>query len=455
MGDHAGVARSGRSCRGVAAALAVLALALPAAAATPKLQAVGEATFGVSDNVTSAPDVPLPGGAERTPGAFLILRPGIIAALLTARTVQRLSYTYDYDIQFAEAVGNSSSNRLEYRGFFDLSPRISALLGAAATQASSYSALTLAPPGSGVMPVLPGGEATTLQLSADEQVNFDLGVGWRAFEAIGVGWGTPIFDTEAPTTIAPFARLGVEYSLIADAFGVEARAEYAVIRDGVRADGVEVPLQQQLVTTGVGTWRHDLGRVFTSRVEAGVLRVDRINTDQSSWYPTAGATLAYADIIGDAQLSYVHTVRTDALLGQSLLVDEVRLRGGIPLDQRARFLLSGSVGYQDGRLLDENAELASNVSVLLADVSFGWQTNEYLLLGLRGQHIDQRSDTRVVTLPVSYVQNSVMLGALVKFPPEPTMPRAYREPQRVDRGDELRDGESPAERMPSTTAPRR
>ena len=110
---------------------------------------------------------------------------------------------------------------------------------------------------------------------------------------------------------------------------------------------------------------------------------------------------------------------------------------------RLRTSLAASAGYQTGRLLDENARLATHVSLLLTDVTFGWQTTPWLLLGVRAQHIDQRSDVRVPTLPVSFVQNSIMLGASAKFPPDPDMPAAYRSPRRVDRTDELRTATVP------------
>jgi hypothetical protein len=437
MAAGAGKARDRRPAARVRALLLTLACGLGSAHAKPKLQAVGEVTLGVTDNSAAAPDVPLPEGPEKNAGAFLILRPGLVLAEQSARTLQRLSYTYDYDLYFGETASNSFANRLEYRGFFDISPRVGAVLGAAATQASSYSALALAPLGSGSLQALPGQDGNTLQLAADEIVSFELAPGWRAFEGAGINWATPLFDTEAPRTLVPNARLGLEYSLVRAAYGLEARVEYAVIHDGVRADGVEIPLQQQLASALVGTFRHDLGRYFTGRVEAGVLRVDRFDPAYGAWYPTARAALAYADVVGDAELSYAHTVFTNALLGQSLLADEVRLRGRVPLDQRERFVVGASAGFQTGRLLDEAAEPLSRVSVLLLDAGFGWQATSYLLLGLRGQHIDQRSDTRIITLPVSYVQNTVMLGALLAYPPDLEMPRAYRAPRRVDRTDEI------------------
>jgi hypothetical protein len=47
-------------------------------------------------------------------------------------------------------------------------------------------------------------------------------------------------------------------------------------------------------------------------------------------------------------------------------------------------------------------------------------------------------------LPVSFVRNSIMIGATLKLPPESDMPRVYRAPRRVDRADEIRDAVEPA-----------
>ena len=227
--------------------------------------------------------------------------------------------------------------------------------------------------------------------------------------------------------------------------GAEARAEYSLIEDSLRPDGTPLGVQQQIVGTGVGLWRHDWGRDFTSRVEAGVLRVQRINTGRGFWEPTGIASLAYVTELGDAELAYDHLVTTNPLLGQSLLVDEVRLRGAVPLTTKGEVLIAASSGYQRGRLLDENAALAAHVDVILADVGVGWQVTDLLLLGLRYQHVEQISDIRVPPLPLSFVRNSVMLGATFRFPAEREMPRAYRAPRRVDRSDEIRDAVQPTE----------
>ena len=437
---HAGPGSSSFSAFG--AALALLLAPAPSAAAPPKLQAVGETSVGVTDNAQSAPDVPLPGGTSKSAGAFIVLRPGLVLGVLSPRSVQRLSYTFDYDLYLTRSATNSAANRLEYRGFFDLSPGVSAVLGAAATESDSYASLSFAAPASGGVPFLPGATTRLFQGSADEMVSDDFTVAWRGWESVGVVYATPLSGT-APETLTPNLRLGAEYSWLGNAVGGEARADYTVVHNGILADGTQVPLQRQFVSRIVALYRHDIGRYFSTRFDAGAARVDWLETHKTYYYPTGDATLGYADTFGDATLTYAHAITTNVLLGQQYLSDEVRLRGAIPLDQKGTFSLAASAGYQTGRLLDENARLATHVSLLLTDVTLGWQANPWLLVGVRAQHIDQRSDVRVVTLPVSFVQNSVMLGAALKFPPDPDMPAAYRSPRRVDRADELRTATVP------------
>jgi hypothetical protein len=232
--------------------------------------------------------------------------------------------------------------------------------------------------------------------------------------------------------------------LVRDAFGLEGRGDYAVIRNSLRPDGSAAGTQRQLVAGGVAQWRHDYGRRFTSRLEAGPLRVERLNTGNGFWFPQVQVTFGYATDFADAQLSYAHTITTNPLLGQSLLVHEVRARGAIPLTKKGELFLSGSVGYQNGRLLDEDAHLAAHVDAILGDAAVGYQVTQSLLVGIRYQHIQQISDVRTPPLPVSFVRNSAMLGATFKLPPETDMPRAYRAPIRVDRADEIRDAVEPS-----------
>src|SRR5581483_3725436 len=150
-----------------------------------------------------------PGGARRSGGAFVLLSPGLVAAAASERAVQRLKYTYGYALFLETPNVSTSSNRLEYTGFFDLSPRLGLLVGAAAVQSNLNSAILLTPPGAGAVNALPPGSGSFLAATADEILSFDMAPGWRAYEGGSVTEATPLFDSVAPWTFAPGGRAGV------------------------------------------------------------------------------------------------------------------------------------------------------------------------------------------------------------------------------------------------------
>ena len=424
--------------------VACLSSASRAGATEAKFQGVGDASLGVTDNIQSAPDEPLPGGTTKSAGVYSMLSPSVVLALVSRRTLHRVSYTYTYNLVFGNTSLSTSSNQVFYRSFFDLSPRTSLILGANAIQTNNFSAVILTAPGAGAVNAMPAGTGSFLSATADELMSYDLAPGMRVYEGAAVTEQTPLFDTVAPRTFLVSGRLGAERSWDADAVGVEPRVDYAAITGSLRPDGTPAGEQRQIVGSGVGIWRHDWGQSVTSRLEAGALRVQRLNTGHGFWAPAILATATYVNEVGDAEAGYYHTVTTNPLLGQSLLVDEFRIRGGLPFGKKSEILVGASSGYQRGRLLDEDATLAAHVNVVLFDVGVGWQATESLVLGIRYQHINQSSDVHVMPLPVSFVRNSVMVGASFRYPPDSEMPRAYRAPRRVDRQDEIRDTPGPA-----------
>jgi len=431
-----------------------VALLFSATASTkPKLQAIGEASLGYTDNVRTTPDAPGLATTPRSTAAFLTLSPNLVLSLEAPRATQRLRYRYEYDLFFAQSNTSISTNQLDYQAFFELSQRVTLTVGSSASETNRYAAVALSAPGSGVVSALPAGAGAYLQAAANEALSIDAGVGWRAWQGGGVVVAAPILGTQAPQTTDVSARTGLEKSFFRDAAGLEARSEYTVVQDGVRGDGTPLGVQELLVVGAVALWRHDWGRYLTSNAEGGALRIQRVNVGRGFWAPTASATLAYATEHGDAQLSYAHDVRSNALLGQALLVDEVRLRGALPLTSHDELLLAASAGYQRGSLIDENAVLAARVDVAMVDVALGWQATRALQLALRYQHIEQMSDARTPPLPLSFAQNNVLFGATLRLPSDRELPRPYRAPRRVDRSDELRDGVAPGELQRQSAVP--
>jgi hypothetical protein len=179
----------------------------PALAADPKLQGVGQASVGVTDNIQSAPEQPLPGQASRSAGAFTLLSPGLVLALATTRAVHRWDYTYGFELLFANTSASTSSNQLGYHSFFDLSPRTSLVLGANAVQTNRYSAFIFTPPGYGAVGAVPTGSGSFLSTSADELLSYEITFGWRAYQGATGVVQTPLFETVAPRTFSPVARL--------------------------------------------------------------------------------------------------------------------------------------------------------------------------------------------------------------------------------------------------------
>lgn len=416
-----------------------------AAAVEPQLQAIGESSLGYTDNAQASANN---GDGARTRSLFWMLSPGLVLALAQPRYMQRLAYRYEYDLYFSSGASSGSSHRLDYRGFFELSRRITLVLGSNATQSDRFSKVAFAAPGASAVGAVPTGTGSYLAAAADEALAFDLAEGWRSWQGGSFVMQRPLFGTQAPHSTGVAARWGAERTFFQDAAGLEARGDYTWVTHSISVDGTPLPRQRQVSAGGVALWRHDWGRYLTSNAEAGAMRVQRLTTHRGFWTPVGSATLAYTTEDGDAEATYAHTITSNALLGQTLLVDEFRLRGALPLTQKGELALAGTCGYQRGRLLDEYAELATRVQVLLVDVSLDWQATKLLALGVRYQHIQQKSGAETPPLPVSFVQNNVLVGATFRLPPEKDMPRAYRAPRRVDRSDELRDGLQPAAQGP-------
>ena len=84
----------------------------------------------------------------------------------------------------------------------------------------------------------------------------------------------------------------------------------------------------------------------------------------------------------------------------------------------------------------------------------GWRANASLGVTLKYQYVQQWSDADRPPLPLSFARNAVTLGVTMKFPPDARMPRPYRAPRRIDRSDEIRDGQEPPDPRDAVPAPR-
>src|SRR4051812_15553288 len=187
-----------RAPTGPAAVVLLLnTLGVSSAAASPHWQAVGESSLGYTDNAQASPRA----ADLRTKSAFWMLSPGLTLALVAPRNLQRISYRYEYDFYFNSGASSSSAHRVDYRAFFELSRRLTLVLGGRATQSDRFSSVAFAAPAAGAVGALPVGTGSYLDAAGDEALSFDVAEGWRAWQSASAIAETPLFETTAPTTL--------------------------------------------------------------------------------------------------------------------------------------------------------------------------------------------------------------------------------------------------------------
>jgi hypothetical protein len=381
---------------------------------------------------------------------FAVISPGVVYGIEVPGALHRFSYSWVGNLYLNTSSANTYSNRLEWRGFLEPSARLQMIFSASATQAHQHTQGTLLSSAQTAMnAVLPGTGAYVLA-TGDESAAYDLSPEWALLQGFGVATQLPVFDADGPRTYQLSGRLGIEHLWFSDAVGVEARGSYVRYSGAPLTAGGAPGDQSQLIGEFVGSWRHDYGYFFSSRIEAGAAHIWLLERDRQFWQPIGLAGLSYLHEEGEADLTYRHAVTSSVFLGQTFLTDEVRLRGSIPLDEDDKLFLSASVGYQHARILDVEGDLATRLDLVLGDVALGYRVLDELELAARYQHIEQTSEADLPPLPLSYTRNTALLTATIEYPPDREMPRTYREARRVDRNDAL-EGiyDNPTEAEPS------
>lgn len=409
------------------------------AAARERLQGLFEGSIGYTDNVQGTPEHPPPDSdiPPASGDAFAILTPGVLFAIEKPNQTQRLEYSYTAHIYADQWSSNGYSNQLEWEGFFLHSRYLELVLSAGATQSHHHTAQTLSNASATALNAAFPGTSPFLLARVSEGLAARPWYRWTLRQGTGAALQTPVFPgIDAPTSFEWFNRLGAERSFRHDAVGVEAGTDYTLVSGAVDEDGRELGQQAQLISSVVGRWRHDLARRWSTQLDAGAMHVWKITADSQFWHPTGLALLGYTRREGDASILYRHGARTDLFLGLTFLVDEVSVRGSIPVDEDDDVVIQASAGYQHNRLIDEEGDLATELDVWLADVGVTWRVQSSVRLGLRFQHIDQESQAELPPLPLDFTRNTLLATAAFEYPPETRMPRTYRPPRRVDRGDD-------------------
>lgn len=413
-------------------------LASPPARAAPKIQATGSGAVGYTTNVFSSPDEPVEDVPPKKGDALTVLSPGVAAVFYTPGETHRASYTFTATLFATTPSAHGFGNRLEWESLFELDPRLDLSLTASAAQDHHHTDNTFSNVTATSVRAMFPGTGRFILTRFGEALRYEISPYWRSRQASALALNAPFF--ESGTVSFTWANsAGVERVWPSDALGPEFRADYASVSQTVDREGVPQGSRRELIAEALMQWRHDFGRSFTSRADAGVVRVYRLSQGADFTDATYAATLGYARRDGFASLSYRHGVSTNLYLAQTLLVDHVALHAALPLDAEDRFWVGSTAGLQLGHILDTEGRTATSLRVYLGDVGLAWQLEDELRLGLRYQYMRQDSDASLPPLPLSFVRHSVMLTATIELPRERDMPGRFRPGMRVDRSDELRD----------------
>ncbi|WP_437815414.1 hypothetical protein [Sorangium sp. So ce1078] len=418
-----------RSGRGIAVAAFGCAILThdDARAQDAYLQGVFTGSIGVTDNVSSAAEPPAGPGPDAD--GFGTASPGLIFTYTTPRTAQTLSYTFSTSFFFLHSEASSYSNMAMWSGRFVTSPRTTLTLGAAGSQGQLNTFQLEGTPGTTTIQGTAGGTTNFVQASFNEGFSFQPSPVW----ALGQGATFLVYN---PLQDRPQRTYSVANTLSAQRIFRHDTAALALSVGYTHFDNVPVTdtdpatadtttAQDQLLTTLVASWQHDLGRRFSSQLDlGGVVATDLTGDGDSIVRPAGLAALRYTHDRGEAELAYAYSATPNVFLQQIQLSHQLTLRAAAPIRPAWHLGVEGSAGGQIAQPLETNTagelETGPTTIAVITDVALLWSPPSVipdLALALRYQHTNQRTEARTAELPdTRIVRNALLVSVSGAFP---------------------------------------
>ncbi|WP_437866176.1 hypothetical protein [Sorangium sp. So ce363] len=401
-----------RSGRGIAVAAFGCAILThhDARAQDATLQGVFNGSIGVTDNVRSAAEPP--DGSPKADGLGTA-SPGLIFTYTTPRTAQTLSYTFSTSFFFREADASSYSNMAMWSGRFVTSPRTSLTLGASGSQGQLNTFQLEQTPGTTTLPANEGGTTNFVQGSFNEGFSLQASPVWSLGQAATFAVYNPLED-RPPRTYSATNTLTAQRVFRHDVAALALSVGYT------HFDNVDdlYTSRDQLLSTLVASWQHDLGRRFSSQLDVGgVVATDLKDGAGSLARPAGLAALRYTHERGEAaELAYTYSATPNVFLQQTQLSHMLTLRAAVPVRPAWHLAVEGSLGGQLAQPLTiTGGELDTGPTTLalLTDVALLWSPVIVVpdfALALRYQHMNQRAEAATT------VRNTLLLSVSGAFP---------------------------------------
>ncbi len=403
---------------GLALSVLVLAAATvvtaPTARADDSLATRLSAAGGWTDNVLSAPNEQGPTDPPIESDMFSQLSPGVLFTSESRRMIQVASYTFTANLFVTHSEANSYSNELAWNSIYSLSEVSELGMSAGAANGRINTFNTLGAASDTGLDQLPNGGVSFVSANVGQFYRRELTRAWRAQQRSAVRVFKPIGDNvTVGTNLYWNNTAGVEHSWQYDSLGLDMRADYT--RFGTVGGGES----NKQITVGPSLrYLHDFTDTLSSELSGGAVLVVQADAfSQRIAQPVATAALRYIRGGGRAEVVYSHSVVPNLFVAQTSANDEVSLRAGLPVPFVSRAAITGSVGYQRGRIVNtQMGDLVGSTKLFLADVAASWSPNESLAVSLRYTRFDQLRSQVVTDTSRSYARNQVLLSLSGRYP---------------------------------------
>ncbi|WP_438035005.1 hypothetical protein [Sorangium sp. So ce204] len=395
------------------------------------LHGVFTGSIGVTDNVTSAAEAEAEPSAGPEADGLATVSPGLIFTYTTPRTAQTLSYTFSTSLFFRHTEASSYSNVAAWTGRFVTSPRTSLTLGASGSQGQLNTFQLEQTPGTTTLQGNAGGTTNFVQGSFNEGFSFQPSPVWSLGQAATFAVYNPLEDRPQRTYSAT-NTLTAQRAFRHDVAALALSVGYTHF-DNVEVTEGTYTSRDQLVSTLVASWQHDLGRRFSSQLDVGgVVATDLKDGAGSLARPAGLAALRYTHERGEAaELAYAYSATPNVFLQQIQLSHMLTLRAAVPVRPAWHLSVEGSAGAQLAQPLEPNAEgdldTGPTTLAVLTDVGLLWSPVIVIpdfALALRYQHANQRTEGRTVEIEgrteklpdTRVVRNTLLLSVSGAFP---------------------------------------
>lgn len=442
--------------------------AAPAHADRTSWHVLANGEAAATDNVFAAPT-----GTTREGDIFLTLRPGFLFAWDAPRMQHDLSLEVEL-IEYAfHSDQPSSSLKGGYRAFFLPGPRSEAVVQLNGQNGLLSAITSRSSPDQAVVQVQPINRVDVIQGDGSAYASYQATREIRLSETIFGRYShsddnalDPMDASLADPTIIKSAEvgavLGLERSFRKDSLSLEAGGSWVRLeRHASRfIDNSTDPLlelqksrlDRQLVPRGRIQWRHDFNKRWSGSADGGVALVFPYGADpyhpmatdrKSGVFPILGASLAYVEPWGRAQLQVRRDITPNLFVAQNTVNDIAFAQLAMPLTwlddsamRRPKFVLLGSVGGGRTQLIDTlTGEQNSAFLVGRADVGINYNSSPGITYGVRYELLAQTGNDSAEQVVPGFFRNTLFFTFAIRYPDRVAAEVPQRRAQNAVRAD--------------------